>query len=138
MFEVSVEERGDRTVVACSGEIDLMTAAEFRTTLTDLIVEGRVHLVIDLLGVTFVDSSGLGVLVAARRRARTVKGSLSLVATHPTVLRVLHVTALDRVFPIHETLEEALAADPTVETATPVEQPVEERIEARVAVPEAG
>lgn len=110
MFEVEVRQQGARTVVSCSGEIDLMSTAEFRTVISDQIVEGRVHLVIDLLGVTFVDSAGLGVLVAARRKARAFKGSLVLAVDHPTVLRVLHVTALDRVFPVVPTVEAALEA----------------------------
>lgn len=121
MFSVTVRQEDDRTVLVCTGEIDLMSTAELRAVLTDQVVEGRVHLVVDLLGVTFVDSSGLGVLVAARRRARAFKGSLCLVVDHPTVLRVLHVTALDRVFPVHRTLAEALAADPAVDTAGPVD-----------------
>ena len=121
MFAVTVRQEADRTVVACSGEIDLMSTAELRTLIGEQIVEGHVHLVVDLAEVTFVDSSGLGVLVAARRKTRAFRGSLCLVVDHPAVLRVLHVTALDRVFPVHRTLAEALAADPAVDTAGPVD-----------------
>lgn len=121
MFAVTARQEAGRTVLSCTGEIDLMSAAEFRTVLGSEIVEGRVHLVIDLLGVTFVDSSGLGVLVAARRKARAFKGSLCLVVDHPAVLRVLHVTALDRVFPVHRSVADAMAADPVADLAGPVD-----------------
>ena len=110
MFAISVLEADGRTVVVCRGEVDLVSTAEFRTVIGEQIVEGRVHLVIDLSEVSFLDSSGLGALVAARRKARAFKGSLVLVATHPTVLRLLRVTALDRVFAVHPTREAALSA----------------------------
>lgn len=98
------------TVLAVVGEVDVRTVGSLRTRLTDLLVEGSPRLVVDLSGVTFMDSSGLGALVSAQKRARVFRGTLVLVVVNDAILRVLRLTALDRVFTVHATLEEALAS----------------------------
>ena len=65
---------------------------------------------LDLTEVTFVDSMTLGVLVGGAKRARAVGGELRLVITAGPIRRILEVTLLDRVFPIDETRQDALAA----------------------------
>ena len=84
----------DRAVLSFSGEIDYAVAARFREALIDLAEAGVAHLDLDLEGVTFLDSRGLSVLLAARQRALRQGGSLQVVATSPQVLRVLRLTGL--------------------------------------------
>jgi len=107
---LTVRTVGDRCVVEASGDLDVAASAGLRRTLHDLVVDGRVHLVLDLRGVGFVDSSGLGVLVAAQRGARRLRGSLVLVVDEGPVTRVLGLTGLDRVLRTAATLEEAVGA----------------------------
>ena len=64
---------------------------------------------VDLEGVDFLDSAGIGVLVGGRERARAQDGDLVLVATGRSVLKVLDLTGLTRVFEIHASREDALA-----------------------------
>ena len=66
-------------------------------------------IVVDLEGVDFLDSAGIGVLVGGRERARSQDGDLVLVATGRSVLKVLDLTGLTRVFEIHGSREDALA-----------------------------
>jgi anti-sigma B factor antagonist len=106
----NVSTHGAKTVVALAGEIDLSNHAFLRTTLNDLIVDGAVHLVLDLTGVTFMDSTGLGALIGTRRRVHAFQGSLAIVLTHDAILRVFQITGLDNIFDLHDTLEGALAA----------------------------
>ena len=89
-------------MVAVHGELDLDGAATLREALIEAIDEnpGR-HVVVDLEGVDFVDSAGLGVLLGGRTRARGGDGELVLVATGRSVVRVLEMTGLTRVFEIH-------------------------------------
>jgi anti-sigma B factor antagonist len=99
----------DVTVVVLTGEVDLDTSSEFRSTLYKAIRQGRSRLLIDMSETTFCDSSCLGVLVGAFRRARADLGWVRLVSPARQVAKVLRITYLDHVFPVHETLDEALA-----------------------------
>jgi anti-sigma B factor antagonist len=104
-----VEELDGCAVVRSGGEIDTHTVHEFHATVTRASsLASRV--VLDLAGVTFVDSSGLGALIVARNSAREGGGSLSLVSPPPVVRRLLGSTRLHDVFDIHESLGEAINA----------------------------
>lgn len=111
-MEVSVTSRpsGERTVVRVAGEIDVYTAPVLREELARLADAGHNDLVVDLTGVPFMDSTGLGVLVGALKRVKTHGGELSLVIDQEKVLKVFRITALTQVFPIFETVDEALKA----------------------------
>jgi anti-sigma B factor antagonist len=101
----------DRTVVVVAGEIDVYTAPKLREQLVDLVTGGAYDLVIDLEGVEFLDSTGLGVLVGGLKRVRAHDGSLSLVCTQERILKIFRITGLTKVFPIHASVAEAVAAE---------------------------
>ncbi|HET6652713.1 MAG TPA: STAS domain-containing protein [Nocardioides sp.] len=103
-----VATNGQQTVVTLTGEIDLSNHAALRGGLNDLITGGTVHLVLDMSGVTFIDSTGLGALIGTRRRVHAFHGSLAIVLNDPATRRVFEVTALDKVFDLHHTLDSAL------------------------------
>jgi anti-sigma B factor antagonist len=107
--EVTVTSRtsGARTVVQVTGEIDVYTAPLLREELASLIDAEHRELVVDLTGVGFMDSTGLGVLVGALKKVRTLGGDLQLVISSEKVLKVFRITALTQVFTIHETLDDA-------------------------------
>lgn len=106
---LSVEEHGRHQVVVLRGEVDMASVGAVRTCLRELMLAGPTDILVDLRGVTFMDSTGLGILVAARKQARVLRGSLALLAPSPPVARVLSLTSLDRVFPCFASLEDALA-----------------------------
>ena len=110
-MDVSVTSRasGDRTVVDVTGEIDVYTAPALREELASLIDSDHTDLVVNLTSVTFMDSTGLGVLVGALKKARTLGGDLQLVIDQEKILKVFRITALTQVFSIHPTVDEALA-----------------------------
>jgi anti-sigma B factor antagonist len=110
-LSLTTRDEGDRTVVAVGGEIDVYTAPKLREQLVDLVNAGRYHLVVDMEGVEFLDSTGLGVLVGGLKRVRAHDGSLRLVCTQERILKVFRITGLTKVFPIHDTVSEALTAD---------------------------
>jgi anti-sigma B factor antagonist len=101
--------QGDVDIVAVNGEVDVYTAPALRERLNGLISTGRCRLVIDLHGVQFLDSTGLGVLVGALKKARSLGGELTLVCSQERILKVFRITGLTSVFPIHATLDEAVA-----------------------------
>ena len=98
------------SVLTVAGELDVVGAPELRQHVIQVVRDGHHRLVLDLTGVAFVDSFGLGVLVGALKRVRLLDGDLRLVIGEPRVRRVLEVCDLDRVFAIHTDLDSAVAA----------------------------
>lgn len=119
-LSITRTEQGDRTVMRIHGDIDVYTAALVREKLDDQLYEGHSDLVVDLTGVTFLDSTGLGVLVGRLKRARTLGGSLRLVGPTERVRKVFAITGLDKVFEIHFDLGSALRATDDLAEVTPV------------------
>ncbi|HET7196286.1 MAG TPA: STAS domain-containing protein [Nocardioides sp.] len=104
-----VDQMRGCAVVRAGGEIDASTVHALDAAITEAgSLASRV--VIDLTRVTFVDSSGLGALIVARKSARERGGSMSLVCPPPAVRRLLGSTHLDDVFAIHDSLDEAVNA----------------------------
>lgn len=103
---VTSGRRGDRSVLTVAGEIDVYTAPVLREHLSQAIAADRADVVVDLSGVTFMDSTGLGVLVGALKRARSFGGDLQLVVPSERVLAVFRLTGLTQVFTIHADVAE--------------------------------
>lgn len=109
-LSVTTSHRDDVSVVTVEGEVDVYTAAQLRQTLDQEVADGHVRLVVDLDTVTFLDSTGLGVLVGRLKLVRNDGGWLRIVCSSERILRVFRITGLDKVFGIHDSLEDALAA----------------------------
>ena len=101
---------GGVTVVAPAGRLDVAGAPALKEAMNNELTDnGPPKVVIDLEGVTFVDSTGLGSVIAALKQIRGKQGELRLAAPNQQVRVVLELTTLDRVFPYYATVEEALA-----------------------------
>lgn len=113
-MELSLDSKivSGRTVLAVTGEVDVYSAPTLRDRLADLIVSGDHTVIVDLSGVGFLDSTGLGTLVAALRQAGELGGALPLVCADDRILRLFAITGLDSVFTIHASLDEAVASVP--------------------------
>jgi anti-sigma B factor antagonist len=90
---------GAWNILAVEGELDLSTSPRFREALVDL-VDGAERAAIDLRAVTFMDSTALGVIVAAMKRARERGGELALIGPSGSPRKVLSITALDQIMRI--------------------------------------
>jgi anti-sigma B factor antagonist len=100
----------DIVVLAISGPMDVETTPQLRDSLVGLLDEGRHRLVLDLSGVDFIDSIGLGVIVGMVHRLRPHDGSLAMAAPSPQARNVLQITQLVRVVAVCDTTEAALSA----------------------------
>ena len=109
-LSVSSSEQGAVTIVHVAGEIDVYTAPLLREVLDKQVAAGRTNLVVDLENVTFMDSTGLGVLVGRLKLVRGQNGTLRIVSAQDRILKVFKITGLDKVFHIYPTVEEATAA----------------------------
>jgi anti-sigma B factor antagonist len=112
-LSITSEDRGGATVVHVGGEIDVYTAPVLREHLDEHISAGRHHLVVDLGGVSFMASTGLGVLVGRLKLVRVTDGTLRLVCSSDRILNVFSITGLDKVFQIFPSVDEALAGSPS-------------------------
>ncbi|HEY3415031.1 MAG TPA: STAS domain-containing protein [Armatimonadota bacterium] len=97
------------SVVTVQGEVDVYTAPRLKEEIHHSIDAGCTHLAIDLSGVAYMDSSGLGVLIGALKRVREEGGDLILSAPNPRIARIMDVTGLSRIFNVHSATDEAVA-----------------------------
>jgi anti-sigma B factor antagonist len=104
-----VSDVGGWTVVSIYGELDVATAPSLRERLIGLVGDGATKLVLDLEGVDFLDSTGLGVIVSALKRARTSGGDLRLVCTQARIRRLFEITGLDKAVPLLPSLDAAVS-----------------------------
>ena len=109
-LHIDRESQGDHEFLLLQGELDIATQQDLRSAIDEALRSGRVDLVLDLNGTTFIDSTALGVLIAARRKAHAAKGTLTILCEQPRVLRVFEITRTDRVFDLLPNREEWTAA----------------------------
>jgi anti-sigma B factor antagonist len=95
-------------VFALHGSLDIATSPTVRAALLDAAERGQRELVIDLTRLEFLDSTGLGALIGAHKRAKENGGRVSLVVQEGQILRLLRITGLLGVFPVYSTLDDAL------------------------------
>ncbi len=98
-----------RAVVSVEGEVDVYSAPQLRDRLAELLASGERDLVVDLSGVRFLDSTGIGTLVAALNGAAEVGGTLCLVCDQDRILKLFRITGLDAAFTIFPTVDAAAA-----------------------------
>jgi anti-sigma B factor antagonist len=98
----------DAYVVSVSGELDIATAGRLGDELGRTSERSARRVIVDLVGVTFIDSVALGVLTEEARRLRASGGSCIVVSQDPRILRVFEITGLDRIFRIERSLAEAV------------------------------
>ena len=113
-LNVTADQRDGWTVLLAQGELDLVTSAVVRQHIHDAVADGRRSLVLDLSDVRFCDTSGVSVLVGARRLMRSCAGRLRLVLpaqgapTASHVNRVLAALGVRRLFDVYPDLTTAL------------------------------
>lgn len=105
-MQIATTPGSDRYVIAVSGEVDLATSPELDVAIIAAIDSGTSSVAIDLTDVSFMDSSGLGVIVRGLKRCREADIDLDLVITNERVLKVFGITGLDQVIPIHASIED--------------------------------
>lgn len=109
-MEVVVTEIGGLAVVALKGDVDLQHSPTLRKGLMGCLFDKK-PVVVDMSGVSYIDSSGIASLVEGYQMARRNGTRFALAAASPAALRVLQLARLDTVFTIHETLDAALTGE---------------------------
>ena len=97
-------------VIAVHGDTDMYVVDELKARLAEAIDEAPAAVVLDLSGVTFLDSMALGVLLSGLKRIDEMGGQLRVVTPHAEIRRIFEVTMLDQLFDLDSSRDEALAA----------------------------
>ena len=103
-----VIRQGRTSIVKLTGDIDMHVSPQARRTLLQCL-DGDHDLVVDLAGVSYIDSSGVATLVECYQTARSQQVRFALLGVSQSALNVLKLARLDQVFPIHASLEACLA-----------------------------
>jgi anti-sigma B factor antagonist len=108
MIRVDTDVEDGVAVVQPQGRLTMVTAPELRQVVAETVASGRSRIVVDLSGTEFLDSSGLGALIAGLKTARQAGGDLRIACLGPQPATVLKLTNLDRVLRPHASVAEAL------------------------------
>jgi len=108
VMQVHTSTIGDATVLRCDGRLTMVAAPTLRSAIDEAVSGGQVRLVVDLAGTSFVDSSGLGALVAGLKRARQAGGDLRIASAQEQVRMVLNLTNLDRILEPFDSVGDAV------------------------------
>jgi anti-sigma B factor antagonist len=111
-MQLKVETRTPQegvAVIGLEGEVDVYTSPRLKQEMVDLLNRGLSNLVVDLNGVKYLDSTGLGVLIGGLKRARERDGDLRLICDNMRILRIFEITGLTKIFDIDRNEADALA-----------------------------
>jgi anti-sigma B factor antagonist len=108
-FAIADRHEANYSVVEVSGEVDVASAPLLQQRFLDVVEGTQSVVIIDLLGVTFIDSTGLGVLIGAQDRSEALRKNLRIVLNAPQILKVFEITGLDGHFQIYTSV--ALAVE---------------------------
>jgi anti-anti-sigma factor len=103
---ITVESVDDVPVIRAAGELEIATVPEMRAVVAEVSERRPRVLVFDFRHVSYMDSSGLGILVSAKKRLGADKGQVVLVTEQPVVLKALSLSGLDQIIHVYPTVEE--------------------------------
>ncbi|MBV8153509.1 MAG: STAS domain-containing protein [Candidatus Eremiobacteraeota bacterium] len=106
-IDLKTEDGGELLIFKLRGSLDLATSPTVRAALMEGTEKGKRDLVVDLTQLEFLDSTGLGALIGAHRRATEHGGTFRLIVSDGPIARLLNITGLIRVFAVYHTLDDA-------------------------------
>lgn len=107
-IDIKTENHGETLIFRLRGSLDLATSPTVRAALVEAASEGKHEIVVDLTKLEFLDSTGLGALIGAHRRAMERGGGVRLAVGDGPIARLLNITGLIRVFQVYHTTEDAV------------------------------
>jgi len=104
MFEITVDNRSDngKIRIILSGEIDIATAPEFKNRLYEIIGDGTKDIELVCDGLSYIDSTGLGILVGALKRVKSHQNNVYIYQLRENIKKLFRITGLDKVFILEE------------------------------------
>ena len=109
-LETALRDVEGKKVLDVIGEIDVYTAPQFKEAVNAILGGGQKHLLINMAGVTYMDSSGFGTLLSATKRLRPQGGTVNLVKCSSAIDRILRITRLNTIFAVYDSIDEAISS----------------------------
>ncbi|MEJ5284922.1 MAG: STAS domain-containing protein [Brevinematia bacterium] len=109
-MEINRREAGEIVIFDITGEIDLYNAPEIKEKIKDEMNKNKVNIIINLDKVTYIDSSGIGVLISSLSNLKKVGGALKLINVYASVRKVFELTKLTSFFDIYDSEADAIAS----------------------------
>ncbi|PKL37158.1 MAG: anti-sigma factor antagonist [Spirochaetae bacterium HGW-Spirochaetae-1] len=107
-MDISFKELGEHKIILVSGEVDLYNVSELKKALFSITDGKFTSVVVDMANVNYMDSSGIGALVAGQKKMKAHNGKFALMNIHDDVLNILKLATLDKFFKIYDTEDELL------------------------------
>ncbi len=107
-MEIDFRDVGEHKIIEVSGEVDLYNVSELKKALFSITDGKHPSVVVDMKDVNYMDSSGIGALVAGQKKMRAHNGKFALMNIHDDVLNILKLATLDKFFTIYESEEEII------------------------------
>ena len=105
-MEISFKDLGEHRVIEVSGEVDLYNVSELKKALFDITTGEYPSIIVDMNDVNYMDSSGIGALVAGQKKMRANNGKFALMNINEDVLNVLKLATLDKFFKIYDSQDD--------------------------------
>lgn len=102
---INIDEKNKQAIMTLKGEIDIYTAPKLKEQLNELVGESKADVIVDLKGVTYMDSTGLGTFVSGLKHAKESDAKLKLIRANDRLIRLFQVTGLDSVIDV-QSIEE--------------------------------
>ena len=107
-MDIEFRDIGEHKIIQVSGEVDLYNVSELKKALFS-ITDGKYHsVIVDMKNVNYMDSSGIGAMVAGQKKMRAHAGKFALMNIHEDVLNILKLATLDKFFKIYDTEDDIL------------------------------
>jgi anti-anti-sigma factor len=100
-MEISFNDLGEHKVIKVNGEVDLYNVSELKKALFNITNSECASIIIDMSNINYMDSSGIGALVAGQKKMRAKNGKFALMSIHEDVLNILKLATLDKFFKIY-------------------------------------
>ena len=107
-MDIEFRDHGEHKIISVSGEVDLYNVSDLKKALFS-VTDGKYNsVVVDMKNVNYMDSSGIGALVAGQKKMKAHNGKFALINIHDDVLNILKLATLDKFFRIFDSEDELL------------------------------
>jgi anti-sigma B factor antagonist len=109
-MDITIRESNDVVIMDINGEIDLYNVPDIKETIKAQMEGSKTNIIINLDKVSYIDSSGIGVLISSLSNLKKAGGSLKIINVYASVRKVFELTKLTSFFDIYDSEQEALAS----------------------------
>jgi len=107
-MDIEFKDFGEYKIIEVKGEVDLYNVSELKKALFSITDGSNPNVVVDMQGINYMDSSGIGALVAGQKKMRAHNGKFALINIHEDVLNILKLATLDKFFKIYESEDDLI------------------------------